>query len=41
VELNYDMDRNEITYHFAFKAGSKDDRLEDYALFVKLPNWLE
>ena len=40
VEVNYDVDRNEITHLFAFEAGSEDDRLEDYAMFVKLPDWL-
>lgn len=40
VELNYDVEHNEITHLFAFEAGSEDDRLEDYAMFVKLPDWL-
>ena len=40
VELNYDTDQNEITHLFAFEAGSEDDRLPDYAMFVKLPDWL-
>lgn len=40
VELNYDVEQNEITHLFAFEAGSGQDRLEDYAMFVKLPDWL-
>jgi hypothetical protein len=40
VEVNYDVDKNEVTFLFPFEAGSDDDRLEDYAMFVKLPDWL-
>ncbi|SFQ82145.1 hypothetical protein [Hymenobacter arizonensis] len=40
VELTYDTDANEVQYLFAFEAGSEDDRLEDYAMFVQLPGWL-
>jgi len=40
VELNYDTDHNKITHIFAFEAGSEDDRLPDYAVFVKLPGGL-
>ena len=40
VELTYDTETNEVQYLFAFEAGSKDDRLPDYAMFVKLPDWL-
>ena len=40
AEVNYDVDRNEITHVFAFEAGSDHDRLEDYAVFVKLPDWM-
>lgn len=25
VEVNYDVDKNEITFLFAFEAGGKDD----------------
>lgn len=38
VEVNYDVDRNEVSFLFPFEAGSADDRLEDYAMFVKLPD---
>ncbi|MBO2010856.1 hypothetical protein [Hymenobacter negativus] len=40
VELNYDVEKNEIEFLFAFEAGSEDDRLPDYAMFVKLPDWM-
>ena len=40
VELNYHVDTNEVQYLFLFAAGSEDDRLADYALFVQLPGWL-
>jgi hypothetical protein len=40
VEANHNVDKNEVTHLFAFEAGSEDDRLEDYAMFVKLPDWL-
>ena len=40
VELNYDMELNNVTHLFAFEAGSEDDRLPDYAMFVRLPDWL-
>ena len=29
-----------LTHLFAFEAGSEDDRLDDYAMCVKLPDWL-
>ncbi|WP_208174437.1 hypothetical protein [Hymenobacter negativus] len=32
VELTYDTETNEVQYLFPFEAGSKDDRLPDYAL---------
>jgi len=40
VELNYDIEQNKVTHLFAFEAGSEDDRLLDYAMFEKLPDWL-
>jgi hypothetical protein len=40
VELNYDVEQNKVTHLFAFEAGGEDDRLPDYAMFVKLPDWL-
>jgi hypothetical protein len=40
VELNYDMTQNEVMHLFAFEAGSEEGRLEDYAMFVKQPDWL-
>ena len=40
VEVNYDVDKNEIEFFFAFEAGGEDDRLPDYAMFVKLPDWM-
>ena len=40
VELTYDTETNEVQYCFAFAAGSEDDRLADYAMFVKLPDWV-
>ena len=40
VEPTYHVDTNEVQYLFAFGAGSGEDRLEDYALFVQLPGWL-
>jgi len=40
VEVNYDADSNHITDLFAFEAGGDNDRLPDYAAFVKLPGWL-
>ena len=40
VELTYDTDANEVRYLFPSAAGSKNDRLGDYALFVQLPGWL-
>lgn len=40
VEVNYDVDKNEVTFLFPFEAGGENDRLEDYAMFVKLPEWL-
>jgi hypothetical protein len=40
VELNYDVAKNDVTFLFPFEAGSEDDRLPDYAMFVKLPDWV-
>ena len=40
VEVNYDVDKNQQEFGFAFEAGSEDDRLPDYAMFVKLPDWV-
>ena len=40
AELNYDVNDSKVTHLFAFEAGSEDDRLPDYAAFVKLPDWL-
>lgn len=40
VELTYNTQANTILYLFAFEAGSEDDRLPDYAMFVTLPDWL-
>ncbi|MDO7851366.1 hypothetical protein [Hymenobacter convexus] len=40
VEVNYDVDKNEVEFCFAFEAGGEDNRLPDYAMFVKLPDWV-
>ena len=40
VEVNDDVHKNEVTHLFALAAGSKGNQLEDYASFVKLPDWL-
>jgi hypothetical protein len=40
VELTYHVDTNEVQYLFPFAAGSADNRLADYAMFVQLPDWL-
>jgi hypothetical protein len=40
VELTYDTEANEVQHLFAFEASSEDDRLPDYAMFVKLPDWV-
>jgi hypothetical protein len=40
VELTYDTETNEVQYLFAFEAGGEEDRLPDYAAFVKPPDWL-
>lgn len=40
AELNYDVNDSKVTHLFAFEAGSEDDRLPDYAAFVKLPDWM-
>ena len=40
VEMNYDVEKNEAEFCFAFEAGGEDDRLPDYAMFVKLPDWM-
>jgi hypothetical protein len=38
VELSYDTETNEVQYLFAFEAGGEEDRLPEYAPFVKLPD---
>ena len=40
VELTYHVDTNEVQYLFPFEAGSEDDRLADYGMFVQVPGWL-
>ena len=40
VEVNYNVEKNEVEFCFAFEAGSGDDRLPDYAMFVRLPDWV-
>ena len=40
VELSYHVDTNEVQYLFPFKAGTEDNRLADYGMFVQLPGWL-
>lgn len=40
VEVNYDTDKKEVKHLFAFEAGTEDDRLPNYDMFVKLPDWL-
>lgn len=40
VELTHDTEANEVQYCFAFEAGSEDDRLADFAMFVQLPDWV-
>ena len=40
VEVNYDVDQNKVTFLFPFEVGGKDDRLADYAMFVKPPDWM-
>ncbi len=40
VEVNYDVEQNKVEFCFAFEAGGDDDRLPDYAMFVKLPDWM-
>jgi hypothetical protein len=40
VELNYDVEQNRVEFLFPFEAGGEDDRLGDYAMFVKLPDWI-
>ncbi|MBH8558961.1 hypothetical protein [Hymenobacter negativus] len=40
AELTYDTETNEVQYLVAFEAGGENDRLPDYAMFVKLPGWL-
>lgn len=39
-ELNYDVNENEVTFLFPLEASGEDDRLPDYAMFVKLPDWM-
>jgi hypothetical protein len=39
VELTHDADTNAVHYLFPFAAGSEDDRLEDFAASVRLPQW--
>ena len=38
AELTYNTEANAILYLFAVEAGSEDDRLPDYAMFVQLPD---
>jgi hypothetical protein len=40
VESTYNTGLHKVLYLFAFEAGNEDDRLEDYAMFVKLPDWM-
>lgn len=40
VELKYNIDKNEVAFCFAFEAGIGEDCLPDYAMFVKLPDWM-
>jgi hypothetical protein len=40
VEVHFDLDRQAVTHLFSFEAGGPDDRLEDYAPFVTLPDGL-
>ena len=40
VELNYDVKQNRVNFLFPFEAGGEDNRLPDYAMFVKLTEWL-
>lgn len=40
VELNYDVNENKVTFLFPFEAGGENDRLLDYAMFVRLPDWM-
>jgi hypothetical protein len=40
VEVNYNSETEMIEFLFAFEAGGEDDRLADYAMFVKLPDWV-
>jgi predicted metal-dependent phosphotriesterase family hydrolase len=40
AEVNYYTDTEETKFGFAFEAGSEEDRLPDYAMFVKLPAWV-
>ena len=39
AELTYDTTRQQVLYPGSFGAD-EPDRLEDYALFVRLPEWL-
>jgi hypothetical protein len=36
AEVAYNTAENEVEFVFGFEAGSEDDRLPDYAVFVKL-----
>jgi hypothetical protein len=38
VEVHYNTAHNVITHLMAFEAGDENDRLPDYAMFVKLPD---
>jgi hypothetical protein len=40
AEVNYYTDTEETEFGFAFEAGSEEDRLPDYAMFVKLSGWM-
>lgn len=39
AELTYNTTDNEVLYPGSFDANDPD-RLEDYAMFVRLPNWM-
>jgi hypothetical protein len=40
VEVNVNVNTREVEFCLAFEAGGEDDRLPDYAMFVKLPGWM-
>ena len=39
AELTYNTTYNKVLYPASFAANDKD-KLEDYAMFVRLPDWL-